>query len=71
MHETAVHEQHRSPRRSRPRPLNAATLGLLVLGAVKFIPYVGLWAWTAASLIGIGATLSTKFGRREPWFELA
>ena len=37
-------------------PLNAATLGLLVLGAVKFLPYVGIWAWTAATLIGIGAT---------------
>lgn len=58
-------------RRRRLRPLNAATLGLLVLGAVKFLPYVGIWAWTAATLIGIGAALSTKFGRQEPWFELA
>ena len=55
----------------RPRPLNAATIGLLVLGAVKFLPLVGVWAWTAATLIGIGASLSSKFGRREPWFELA
>jgi hypothetical protein len=55
----------------RPRPLNAATLGLLVLGVVKFLPWLGVWAWTAASLIGIGASLSSKFGRREPWFELA
>lgn len=55
----------------RPRPLNAATLGLLVLGAVKFLPWLGVWAWTAATLIGIGASLSSKFGRREPWFELA
>lgn len=58
-------------RRRRIRPLNAATLGLLVLGAVKFLPYIGIWAWTAATLIGIGAALSTKFGRQEPWFELA
>lgn len=57
--------------RRRPRPLNAATLGLLVLGALKFLPWLGVWAWTAASLIGIGASLSSKFGRREPWFELA
>lgn len=57
--------------RRRPRPLNAATLGLLVLGAVKLLPWLGVWAWTAASLIGIGASLSSKFGRREPWFELA
>ena len=55
----------------RLRPLNAATIGLLVLGAVKFLPLVGVWAWTAATLIGIGASLSSKFGRREPWFELA
>ena len=53
------------------RPLNAATLGLLLMGAIKFLPYVGVWAWTAATLIGIGATLATKFGRREAWFDLA
>ena len=53
------------------RPLNAATLGLLLMGAVKFLPYIGVWVWTTATLIGIGATLSTKFGRREAWFELA
>jgi hypothetical protein len=57
--------------RRRPRPLSAATIGLLVLGALKFLPWVGVWTWTAASLIGIGATLASKFGRREPWFELA
>jgi hypothetical protein len=57
--------------RRRFRPLNAATVGLLVLGAVKFLPWLGVLAWTAATLIGIGAALSTKFGRREPWFELA
>lgn len=56
--------------RRRLRPLNAATLGLLVLGAVKFLPWIGIWAWTAATLIGVGASLATKFGRREPWFEL-
>ncbi|MFL6198122.1 MAG: hypothetical protein ACJ76J_02995 [Thermoanaerobaculia bacterium] len=58
-------------RRRRMRPLNAATIGLLVMGLVKFLPYVGIWVWTAATLIGIGAALSTKFGRQEPWFELA
>jgi len=57
--------------RPRMRPLNAATIGLLVMGAVKFLPYVGIWVWTAATFIGIGAALSTKFGRQEPWFELA
>jgi len=55
----------------RLRPLNAATLGLLVMGGIKFLPWIGVWTWTAATLIGIGAALSTKLGRREPWFELA
>jgi hypothetical protein len=53
------------------RPLNAATLGLLLMGAIKFLPFVGVWVWTTATLIGIGATLATKFGRREAWFDLA
>jgi len=57
--------------RRRFRPLNAATIGLLVLGAVKFLPWFGVVAWTTATFIGIGAALSTKFGRREPWFEMA
>lgn len=52
-------------------PLNAAVLGLALLAAVKLIPWVGTWAWTCASLIGVGATLTTKFGKREPWFENA
>ena len=37
----------------------------------EFPPWFGVLAWTTATLIGIGAALSTKFGRREPWFELA
>jgi hypothetical protein len=55
----------------RFQPLNAATIGLLVLGAVKFLPWFGVIAWNVVTLIGVGAALSTKFGRREPWFELA
>jgi hypothetical protein len=54
----------------RLRPINAATLGLLVLGVLKFIPWVGVWTWTVATLIGVGAALVTKLGREEPWFEL-
>lgn len=48
--------------------LNVAVLGLVVLGVFKLLPWVGGWVWTAATLIGVGATLDTKFGRREPWF---
>jgi hypothetical protein len=54
--------------RRRMRPLNAATLGLLLLGALKMVPWIGIWSWTVATLIGVGAALSTKLGRREPWF---
>lgn len=57
--------------RRRYRPLNAATVGLLAMGLIKFLPWFGVVAWTTATFIGIGAALSTKFGRREPWFELA
>jgi hypothetical protein len=55
----------------RVRPLHAATLGLVILGAAKFIPWFGVMAWTVATFIGVGASLSSKFGRREPWFDLA
>lgn len=52
--------------RSAPR---ATLYGLVVLGVVKLVPWAGGWVWTAATLVGMGATLSTKFGRREPWLE--
>lgn len=55
--------------RRRMRPASAATLGLLLLGLVKFVPYLGVWTWTVATLIGVGATLATKFGSRSPWFQ--
>jgi hypothetical protein len=55
----------------RLTPLNAALVGLVILGTVKMVPLVGTWCWTVATFIGVGATLTTKFGRREPWFEPA
>lgn len=57
-------------RRPRALALNAATAGLLVLGVAKFVPVVGAWIWTVATLIGVGATLTSKFGRQEAWFDL-
>ncbi|HEX2254932.1 MAG TPA: polymer-forming cytoskeletal protein [Thermoanaerobaculia bacterium] len=51
-----------------PSALDAAVAGLVVLGALKLVPGVGDWVWTAATLLGVGASLATKFGRREPWF---
>jgi hypothetical protein len=53
--------------RGRAELLQAIVVGLLVLGVVKLLPWVGVVAWTAASLVGIGAALRTKFGAREPW----
>lgn len=50
-------------------PLKAATFGLVALGILKFLPWVGIWAWTVATFIGVGAALTTKLGRREAWFE--
>ncbi|MEM8963224.1 MAG: polymer-forming cytoskeletal protein [Acidobacteriota bacterium] len=54
----------------RPRvlPMTAACIGLLAMGLLKFIPYVGVWTWSVATFIGVGATLTTRFGRRGMWF---
>ena len=52
----------------RAAPRNAL-YGLSLLGLVKLLPWIGVWVWTAATLVGMGAALSTKFGRREPWLE--
>jgi hypothetical protein len=48
-------------------PLATTLYGLAVMGALKFVPWVGVWAWTAATLVGVGASLATKLGRRESW----
>lgn len=48
--------------------LALAIAGLLILGLVRLVPVVGVILWMIASVIGIGAALGTKFGRRDPWF---
>ena len=53
-----------------PGPLAVTAVGLVLLGACKFLPWVGVWVWTAATLVGVGASLATKLGRRESWFLL-
>jgi hypothetical protein len=60
----------RLARRPRALALNAATTGLLILGVMKFAPMVGAWVWTVATLIGVGASLTSKFGRQEAWFRI-
>ncbi|MFQ5526907.1 MAG: polymer-forming cytoskeletal protein [Thermoanaerobaculia bacterium] len=57
--------------RARWSPINAAIIGLLLLGAIKLLPWVGTWVWTVVTLLGVGCAVATKFGRREPWFEPA
>lgn len=57
--------------RRRWSPLNAAILGLLTLGAIKLVPWLGTWVWTVVTLLGVGCAIGTKFGRREPWFDPA
>ena len=58
-------------RRPRPRPINAATLGLLLLGRAQVRAAGRRLDVDRRDLIGVGATLSTKFGRYEPWFALS
>lgn len=57
--------------RTHELPLTAALLGLSVLGLLKVVPLLGVWVWTVVTLIGVGATLSSKFGRLEAWTEEA
>ena len=56
-------------RKRRVLPLTTLSIGVILVGGCKFIPLVGLWAWWIASFIGIGAALSTKFGRSKPWLQ--
>ncbi|MGE0641093.1 MAG: hypothetical protein AB7G12_00325 [Thermoanaerobaculia bacterium] len=56
-------------RTARTIAMHSAVVGLLLLGLLKLVPALGIWVWTAASLVGIGAALRSKFGRYEPWFD--
>jgi hypothetical protein len=48
--------------------LAMVVVGLLLLGAIRFVPVVGTIVWGLASVFGVGVALATRFGRREPWF---
>lgn len=50
-------------------PIQAATWGLVALGMVKLVPYLGLWTWSLATFIGVGAALQTRLGRFDPWID--
>jgi hypothetical protein len=57
-----------SQRRWLRGDLAMVVIGILLLGAIRLIPVVGVIAWGIASVFGVGTALATKFGRREPWF---
>lgn len=46
----------------------AVLAGLSLLGLVQFLPVIGWLIWTILGIIGMGATLATKFGTGQPWF---
>lgn len=56
-------------RKARTIAMHTAVAGLLLLGLIKLLPVLGIWVWSASSLVGMGAALRSKFGRYEPWFE--
>jgi hypothetical protein len=58
-------------KRPPPLPLTAASCGLIALGVLKFLPWIGVWSWSIATFIGVGAALSTRLGRREVWLRTA
>jgi len=50
--------------RRRRRPLlHEACVGLAVLGAAKFVPWLGVAVWSAVTLVGVGAALRTVAAR--------
>ncbi len=48
--------------------LAMVVIGLLILGAIRFVPVVGTIVWGLTSVFGVGVALATRFGRRDPWF---
>jgi hypothetical protein len=65
----AAHSREELGKRGWIRGDLALTIaGLIVLGLLRLIPVVGTAIWMTASVLGIGAALSTRFGRRDPWF---
>jgi len=58
-------------RHGRRPVLHEALVGVLLLGAAKFVPYAGTALWTAATLLGVGAALRTRFGRLDAWIDVS
>ncbi|MBN1551813.1 hypothetical protein JW979_10105 [bacterium] len=49
--------------------LVSSFIGLLILGACRFIPFgFGFLIWHIWAMVAIGATVLSKFGTHKPWF---
>lgn len=53
---------------SASTPIAEAVVGILVVGLLRFIPFVGGLIGLVVGLLGFGAVLLTKFGTGRPWF---
>jgi hypothetical protein len=53
-----------------PNPLLLTMLGFCAIGLVRLSPWVGQVVWLLAGILGIGVSLTTKFGSGEAWFRL-
>lgn len=60
--------QQLSSRRWLRGDLAMVVIGLLILGAIRFVPGIGTVVWGLTSVFGVGVALATRFGRRDPWF---
>jgi len=54
--------------KSKPSPILAVILGLILVNLITFIPFLGLIFYFFLSIIGWGVALKTKFGTQENWF---
>jgi len=53
--------------RQKTSPLLAVVLGLVLVGIVSFIPFIGFLFSFCLSIIGWGVVIRTKFGTSENW----
>lgn len=54
---------------STSTPVAEAVVGILVVGLLRFIPFIGSLVALIVGLLGFGAVLLTKFGTGRPWFK--
>jgi cytoskeletal protein CcmA (bactofilin family) len=54
--------------KSKPAPILAVIIGLIIVSIIGFIPFVGFIFSFFLSIIGWGVAIRTKFGTTENWF---